>query len=75
MTVRLRFDGKVFVPETPVRLRVDEVVLLEIDASRPDAQPELFDRVMDLFRKHGVRNVDLTDESLSRDSFYENRGL
>ena len=48
MTVRARFDGKVFVPIDPVDLRVDQLVELDIreNLAPPGGSPERLRQIM-----------------------------
>jgi hypothetical protein len=71
MTVRLRYDGKVFVPETPVDLRENDVVEVSFTPHRHTKTQAEREAAIDRLEKHGVHGVNLPDEALSRESIYE----
>ncbi len=73
MVIRMRFDGKVFIPEEPVDLPVDEPLEFEFKPREPEWDPE---RAKAVLRRLVSKAVDASIplEALRRENLYEDRG-
>jgi len=78
MAVRIRahYDGKTFVPDEPVDLKIGEPVQVESTATEPEEVAADFERRRAALRriaKEAVRGVNIPLEALRRENMYEDR--
>jgi len=75
VTIQAHFDGKVIVPDEPVRLPVDRPLKLWL--GEPDARPaptlDEWQQALDSLMARGVHGVNLPDEALRREAIYGDR--
>lgn len=81
ITVRVRFDGKVFVPEEPVDLPPGTQGIF-LAATEPVDTPHYWELTRDealqaLQRliQRGVKGANIPNDALRRENLYEERGL
>jgi hypothetical protein len=76
LTIRAHYDGKVFVPDEPVDLPINQALELEVKpVTVPDGELSLderraaFERVV----ARAIHGLKISDESLRRENIYEER--
>ena len=73
ITIRMRFDGKVFIPEEPVDVPLNEPLDFEYKPPEPKWDPEKAKAALRrLVSKAVDANIPL--EALRRENLYEDRG-
>ena len=79
MVIRMRFDGKVFIPEGPVDMPVNEPLDFEYKPPEPRLAPEEIARRRAAWKRAGsraVKGASIPLEALRRENMYEPpRGL
>ncbi len=70
--VNLKFDGKVFIPQGPVMVPVNEVVSAELTFAEAPAKPESWQVILERMQKRAVP-AGLPDSSLDRGEMYSDR--
>lgn len=76
LTIRAHYDGKVFVPDEPVELPVNEMLELEVKSFGPlpkDAELSAKRAALEQFLARPVQGAQISDESLRREHLYEER--
>ena len=73
VVIRMRFDGKVFIPEDPVDVPLNEPLDFEYNPPEPKWDPE---RAKTALRRLVSKAVDanIPLEALRRENLYEDRG-
>lgn len=72
--IRLRFDGKVFVPFERVQLNKNQVVNAEISVpDEPESGEAAWRAALDDLVSRGVQGVSLPADALRRDSIYSDQ--
>ncbi len=77
ISIRMHFDGKVFVPDQQVDLPVDQPLEFELRQTPETLQwnPERAKEAIRWLTDHAVSGLNIPDEALRRESMYEDRGL
>ena len=77
MVIRMHFDGKVFVPEGPVDVPVNESLDFELKQAAGELEwdPEKAKQAIKWLTEHAIPGLNVPDEALRRESMYEDRGL
>ena len=77
--IRMRFDGKVFIPEEPVDMPINEPLDFEYKPPEPKLAPEEIARrraALRRFAARAVKGANIPLEELRRENMYEPpRGL
>ena len=74
VVIRMHFDGKVFIPEEPVDVPVNEP--LEAEFKTLNARAERRKRAREAwerFTANPITGLSISDESLRRENLYEDR--
>jgi len=77
VVIRMRFDGKVFVPEEPVDVPINEPFDFEMKQvpERLQWDPKKAKRAVKWLTAHAISGLSISDEALRRENMYEDRGL
>ena len=74
VVIRMHFDGKVFIPEEPVDVPVNEPI--EAELRTVDTRAERRQRARkawEEFVANPIQGLSISDESLRRENLYEDR--
>lgn len=77
VVIRMHFDGKVFVPDQPVDVPINEPLDFELKQA-PEHLPwdrEKAREAWEWMMSHPISGLNISDESLRRENLYEDRGL
>jgi len=77
VVIRMRFDGKVFVPEEPVDVPVNEPLDFELKQAAGPApwDAEKARQAIKWLAEHAIPGLNIPDDALRRENMYEDRGL
>jgi hypothetical protein len=70
-SIRMRFDGKVFIPDGPVDVPVNEPLDFEYVPPEPKWDPERAKEAVRRIASRAVHGVNLPDDALRRENLYE----
>lgn len=77
ISIRMHFDGKVFIPDEPVDVPINEPLDFELKGV-PETlpwDPEKAEAAWQWIKSHPIKGLNIPDEALDRGSLYEDRGL
>jgi hypothetical protein len=75
VVIRMRFDGKVFIPEDPVDVPLNEPLDFEYKPPEPKWDPEKAKEAVKWLTSRAISGLNIPDEALRRENLYEDRGL
>lgn len=76
MVIRLRYNGRVFIPEQPVDIPVDSVLEFDYVPPEPKRDPERARQALRRLASRAVHGLNIPDEAVRRENLYEPpRGL
>jgi hypothetical protein len=73
VVIRMHFDGKVFVPEEPVDVPINEPMEAELRALDARARRKKAREAWARFTANPIPGLRISDESLRRENLYEDR--
>ena len=77
ISIRMHFDGKVFIPEEPVDVPINEPLDFELKQVPEHLpwDPEKAREAWEWIKSHPIPGLNIPDEALRRENLYEDRGL
>ena len=77
ISIRMHFDGKVFIPEEPVDVPINESFSFEMKQVPEHLpwDPEKAKQAVKWLTSRAISGLNIPDEALRRENLYEDRGL